>query len=90
MNRFADKMGQIRAISLLALIVTLCVAFCAFGAATLCGVAVDPVVWQRIVELFAGALTFLLGNYAGRPQVPEAPMKESPKPNPTQSGVPAS
>jgi len=70
MNRLLNKLGSIRALGLLILLLALCAA-----------VFVQPgdADWKRLFEL---ALTFLLGNYSGRPSI---------APNPTQNrGVPAS
>lgn len=63
MIRLVNKLGSIRALGLLLLLLALCVA-----------VFVQPgdADWKRLFEL---ALTFLLGNYSGRP---------SNTPNPTQ------
>ena len=61
MNRFADKMGSIRAVSLLAMVVTLCAAVFLLRQ--------EPA-WPR---LFEAALMFLLGNYSGRTQTPQNP-----------------
>lgn len=61
MSPFTEKMSSVRAVSLLAMIATLCVAVFIFRQ--------EPA-WPR---LFEAALMFLLGNYSSRSQTPTNP-----------------